>query len=155
MGRAWYRIKPAARLIAVFAFLNRRIGGHAIPRRPISAFSAGVIVAASLAGCSPWVDLLTDRSAALYQEIQAMTADRSSTSDSDCGVAILHGCIYEQTSLVYSRATVDEALLLEKVEEYNQLQDLLNDGNPYCGFESSLVAAGAISVNGVCVAGTR
>lgn len=106
-------------------------------------------------GCSPWADLTNQRAQALYAEIVTMAADRSSTSDSECGVAILHGCSPELTSLIYSRATLDEALLLEKVRQYNDLQDLLYDGNPACGFDTSLVAVGAISENGVCVAGSR
>jgi hypothetical protein len=84
-------------------------------------------------------------------EIQALAADRSSTSDSECGVVTLKGCLGPNNTLIYSRVTVDEEALLEKVREYNELRDL----DPFCDPIPSVEVTSAISENGVCVAGSR
>jgi hypothetical protein len=118
------------------------------------AGSALIAIIALASACSP-ASYVADREAeAMLREIEALTADRSSTSDSECGIATMRGCIESQFVLVYSRATVDEGMLLEKVEQYNELRAFANQLNPYCDFEPGAVGQEieARSVNGVCVA---
>jgi hypothetical protein len=104
-----------------------------------------LIIGLCIGGCLPGV-LVNGEIEALYDEIQTLAADRSSTSDADCGVVYLGscGCSY----IVYSRAAVDEAVLLEKVWQYNELDDLRGGVCLAC----PRVALEGKSENGVCVA---
>jgi hypothetical protein len=105
-------------------------------------------------GCSPGFALSNERSEALLAEIESMAADRSSSTDDDCGVVDLV-CGAPTEYIVYSRATVNEELLLEKVHQYNELTLFM--GRTY-GLASGCVdqtLLQARSENGVCVGGAR
>jgi hypothetical protein len=96
---------------------------------------------------------------AMRLEIEALAADKTASNDSDCGfvryVAGEGTC--GAVDLVYSRATVDEDLLLEKVQEYNELVATINtlSGYDYLMFPVCTVApqpANVKVVGGVCAA---
>jgi hypothetical protein len=112
-----------------------------------------LIIGICIGGCLPGVLVSNDEIEALYDEIQTLAADRSSTSDSECGAVYVGacGCSY----IVYSRATVDEELLLDKVQQYNELQRLRAWPSPLFCPACEQVALEAISENGVCVARAR
>jgi len=105
--------------------------------------------------CSLPAYLADHRRQALYAEIQALAADRSSTNDSDCGAVALNGCGGLESFgeiIVYSRAAMDEDVILERVREYNELLELIPACHPV---QSATTTPSAISENGVCVAGSR
>jgi hypothetical protein len=108
---------------------------------------ASGLTIAIVSGCWPGLFVSDSRLEALYEEIQTLAADRSSTSDSECGVVYIGacGCL---NYLVYSRATVDEAVLLEKVQEYNRLERLRGEA---CLLDCMAVLE-VKSENGMCVA---
>jgi hypothetical protein len=98
--------------------------------------------------------LTSQRLEDLRAEIETLTADKSSTSDSECGVVSYGSCI--GGFVVYSRATVDENVLLEKVQDFNELEQFMVDEyHIVCLFDDEPIPSGAISENGVCVAGSR
>lgn len=92
---------------------------------------------------------------ALWAETHAMAADRSSTSDSECGAVAIGSkpCGGPTSYIIYSRATVEEAALLAKVERYTELDRFINNLRQYgsdCLYVD--VPRAAISVEGLCVA---
>lgn len=85
-------------------------------------------------------------------EIEALVADRSSTSDSECGIAYIGACGGDY--VVYSRTTVDENVLLEKVRQYNDLDEFLGRQFHLLCLAYEPIPLEARSENGVCVAVT-
>jgi hypothetical protein len=111
----------------------------------------------SFSGCSPGLYLAEQKAETMFVEIESLAADRSSTSDNECGVIGL-ACGAPVGYLVYSRATVNEDELIKKVEEYNEILRFIERRyGPFfveC-FEVQTMPGGAISENGMCVAGSR
>lgn len=122
------------------------------------ALVLSLLVAVFLGGCWPGLVGSAERLEVMRIEIDALVADRSSTSDSGCGIVAVgvKACGGPEEYLVYSRGTVDEAVLLEKVRQYNELEDHLNRQYQLLSTCDTVpVPSGAISQNGVCVAGSR
>lgn len=119
-------------------------------------FSIGTVLSA--VGCSPSLYLAEQRAAALRAEIEELISDRTSTEDGQCAIVGLMG-ICEGETLVYSRVTVDEDVLLDKIRQYNDLQEFIAS-DPYhdpCFAYITPVFPDtphtvARSENGVCVA---
>lgn len=111
--------------------------------------ACGLAISVLSGGWSPERYLLEQNAEALYAEIEMLTADLSSTSDSDCGVIGL-ACSAPVGCIVYSRATTNESKLVEKVREYNEVLNAIQRQYNAC-FGLQLIPAGAISENGVCV----
>jgi len=83
-------------------------------------------------GCVPFAvtrSLADDeaRLAALHAEIEALAADRTCANEGDCAVSAFgtKACGGPTAYVVYSRATVDEAALAEKLQEYTELEEFM------------------------------
>jgi hypothetical protein len=121
-------------------------------RWPIVLLALSVLVGACVPGLASAEKDLEARRA----EIEALAADRSSTSDSECGIVYFASCGCDDDYVVYSRSATDEAMLLEKVQQYNELEEsLVRQYHLSCPACDRTAFPSAISVNGVCVAGTR
>jgi hypothetical protein len=127
-----------------------------IPLKRMVCTLASVVL---LGGCSPQgygVYSARLEAEALRAEIEAMTTDLTSTADGDCAVAAL-ACGATEDYILYSRATVDEGLLLEKVRQYNERLEYIAYWSPVlieCPYPPPILPV-ARSESGVCVAGTR
>lgn len=116
------------------------------------AFAAAVVVFVS--GCIFGINLVDAQAEAMKAEILALAADRSATQDSDCGVVGLYTWgLCDAETVVYSRATVDEERLLNRVRYYNNFQTVVSNlYGAMCLLDVRLVTASVlVSENGVCV----
>jgi len=127
-------------------------------RRGLAVLAVGTTTLALAGGCWGGYSSAEEQLSAIGAEIDELSADRSSTSDSECGVVAIGSkpCGGPTSYIIYSRATVDEELLLAKVEQYTELDRLINNLRHYgsdCLYVE--VPSGAISVEGMCVADWR
>lgn len=92
--------------------------------------------------------------AELYQQIQALTANRQADNVSQCRVAPLghKPCGGPQSYLVYSVKNLDEATLLQKIEQYSQLSQARQEAAGLVS-DCAIVPEPAVALkDGVCVA---
>lgn len=109
-----------------------------------------------ISGCEVLAEAYEQQLATMRIEIEDLAADKSASVDSECGCVRYYIGMCQAVDLVYSRATVDESLLLEKVEEYSEFNEFVNR---YMGYDALLglclmpmLPADAKVVNGVCTA---
>lgn len=115
----------------------------------------GLIAGPLLGACSPHYVYQEDADT-LYAEIRALAADRSAANEGECGLVTLKACLGVEITLVYSRASVDEDVLLEKVREYNHLIELIKAHRTdfACNAAPAPEIVNLATENGVCVART-